>query len=235
MSLEELHSRGLQISSWNGGYILLQGIILTKFDYKLGPVAEYTYPQNFLDQATLFDLSFRIWTGAGLLNLSEAKGFTYLTFEQINAFGLTIFDKTQKYGNFGITCLFTKGDSSIIVPNLEKFKGILQKHNEELKDGQPVETVFESLFTAMSNALKEITSEKTKAKTDADTIKNEFYILLSELYELKKTLNDTSYNTPLTKEQILSRITKVIESAIILGDKLFGPDFVARLLAQISI
>lgn len=214
---------------------MLQGIILTKFDYKLGPVAEYTYPQNFLDQATLFDLSFRIWTGAGLLDLSEAKGFTYLTFEQINAFGLTIFDKTQKYGNFGITCLFAKGASSIIVPNLDKFKEILQRHNEELKNGQSIEVVFESLFTAMSNALKEVTSEKPKVKIDTDTLKNEFYVLLSELYELKKTLNDTSHSAPLTKEQILSRITKVIESAIILGDKLFGPDFVARLLAQISL
>jgi len=214
---------------------LLQGIILTKFDYKLGPVAEYTYPQNFLDQATLFDLSFRIWTGAGLLDLSEAKGFTYLTFEQINAFGLTIFDKTQKYGNFGITCLFTKEDSSVIVPNLEKFKGVLQKHNDELKNGQPVEAVFERLFTALSSTLEEVTSGKTEEKVDVDIIKNEFYILLSELYELKKTLNNSSCNTPLTKEQILSRVTKVIESAIILGDKLFGPDFVARLLAQISV
>ena len=213
---------------------MLQGIIMTRFDFKLGPVAEYTYPQKFIDEVSLFDLSFRIWTGAGMLDLSEAKGFTYLTFEQVKAFGLTIFDKMSDYGNYGVTCLFAKDDSSIIVPNIDKFKKVLQKNNEVLKSGKPVETVFANLFTEMSTLFKEITSAKPKLETNTDALKNEFYMLLSELYSLKKLLSTLGDDT-LANEQILAKVTKIIESSIILGDKLFGADFVARLLARVSI
>jgi len=198
---------------------MLQGILFTRFDIKLGPIAEAMFPENFINQALVFELSFRIWTGSGMLNLSEAKGFTYTFYDTVNFFGCTWFDEDKGLGNFGITAFFSKEDSEIIAPNSDIFKEELQKCAQQIISGQTIQSALENLFKKLNIVINKLSQEgKAEEKIDINEIK--------ELLDILKSLSDAidninNFNLRLLLKGLLDKLSeRIIKISInLLGEK----------------
>lgn len=207
---------------------MLQGILFTRFDIKLGPIAEAMFPENFINQATLFELSFRIWTGSGMLNLSEAKGFTYTFYDSVNFFGCTWFDEDEKIGNYGITAFFSKEDSEIIAPNSDSYKAIMEKASKKIVNGASISTTLKELFEE-TNAFMRQLAETPKAEVHVSVNDfKEIIKLLKEFVVVVDKVND--FNLRLVLKNILDTLS---EKIILLGRKLLKEDELYSLMKML--
>lgn len=217
---------------------MLHGIIITRFDLKIGPLAEYVYPKDFMGEGELFDLSFRIWTGAGFLNLSEAKGFTYQTYNPHKKFGITIFDTTDTLGTYAITCLFSEDDSALIVPNIRKFQDVISKANEKIKDGKMPESVLEELYTQLVELYNEI-KERSLAPREVKMLPQEkrqklvnglsvVFSNIRKLKELAANLNDEAL-----KKELLASIEVISSALMTIASSVLESDEISQLLSKL--
>ncbi|MGQ4832913.1 MAG: hypothetical protein ACP6IS_03310 [Candidatus Asgardarchaeia archaeon] len=217
---------------------MLYGIIITRFDLKIGPLAEYVFPKNFISEGELFDLSFRIWTGAGFLNLSEAKGTFYQAYSNYKFFGVSRFDNHTELGAYAITCLFSEEDSSVIVANLKEIEEILNKANERLQNGEDPEKVLEETFTLVSDAVNKMKEKEEKKKElskeitmDKRKIKENLEVALANIKVLKNHLQNI--NDENVKSDLLATIEVITSALMSIATIMLTPDEISELLSKI--
>ncbi|MHA1506984.1 MAG: hypothetical protein ACTSR0_07420 [Candidatus Asgardarchaeia archaeon] len=114
---------------------MLRGIMITLFDFKIGPIPKVVYPNNFLGSSSIvYDTCIRIWTTLGIINLDEAVGVKYTYLSNVEMFVCVYFDKSNGK-TYGIAAFFSKEDANVIVANISRFEALIKRHKIDLNKG----------------------------------------------------------------------------------------------------
>ncbi|MHA1596853.1 MAG: hypothetical protein ACTSWV_04440 [Candidatus Asgardarchaeia archaeon] len=201
---------------------MLRGIMITLFDFKIGPIPKVVYPNNFLGSPSIvYDTCVRIWTTLGIINLEEAIGVKYTYLSNVDMFVCVYFNKSDGK-TYGIAAFFSKEDANVIVANVSKFEVLIKAHKIDINKGEDelindAQNIFVDLDSLCRNIYGEILpTEKTK-----DEVYKKIRDFLSYYYITTRNIENTD---PETYRKLKPYLDTLFESFSEIAEMIIGKE-----------
>jgi len=200
---------------------MLRGVLLVRFNTKLGPVPEGMIPHDFIDKSKMSEIFMQIW--ANYPKSGESQ-FTMVQFNKVNLFGCLLYDD-DNLGSYCIASFFDSDAVDEIWEKLEDIKKLMESTNRKIKENMIAQAALQELY---ENIMK-ITAKPTigVSKALADNIYSVFkdvFENMSKLLSVIKNIKDGDL-----KGKLLQEVEKLSESLLTLS-MLWGGREIATLL-----
>lgn len=201
---------------------MLKGVLLVRFDSKLGPIPEGMFPQDFIDRSKVPEITMQIWAN---LPKAGSSGCTLVHFSKINLFGCLLYDEDSNLGSYCIASFFDSDAVAKIWGRFEDIKKLMEIINGKIKERLPVQTALQELY---KNIMKIITRPVISG-----VLKDNIYSTFKEVFENLVHLISTIRNIKDedTKKKLIKEVENLSESLLTLSI-LWGGREIATLLIR---
>jgi len=201
---------------------VLKGVLLVRFDSKLGPIPEGMFPQDFIDRNKIPEITMQIWA-----NLPKAggNGYTLVNFNKINLFGFLLYDEDGNLGPYCIASFFDSDAVAEIWGRFEDIKKLMEIINNKIKEKLPVQVALQELY---ENIMKIITRPIISG-----VLKDNVYSTFKEVFENLAYLISTIKNIKDEdiKKKMIEKVKNLSENLLTLSI-LWGGREIATLLIK---
>lgn len=199
---------------------MLKGVLLVRFDSKLGPIPEGMFPHDFIDKSKIPEISMQIWAN---YPRTDESGFTMVHFNRVNLFGCLLYDNDEKLGSYSIVSFFEPNAVNEIWGKFEDIKKLMEIVNKKIKEDLNIQVALQELYkNLMKITEKPIVSEVLG--DDVYSVFKDVFENMSGLISTIKNINDDDL-----KERLLQEAEKLSESLLTLSI-LWGGREIATLL-----
>ncbi|MHA1721698.1 MAG: hypothetical protein ACTSXW_01340 [Candidatus Baldrarchaeia archaeon] len=204
---------------------MLKGVLLVKFDYKLGPIAEAMFPEGFIPHEKLWNVALDVWTSSGAKDLSEAKGCTQALFHNLGMIACTYFGEAEKVGHYALTVFFDSKSGDQTWHMLKEIENILKNGINDLGNNVPPDLVVKNVYNFVGDLIAK--RKVLKAPTHVFIMFRDLFSTLSMLIDIVSILDENSKRMILPTLEV--HVERLAELALFLG----GRDVVRDLIRSI--
>jgi len=199
---------------------MLKGVLLVRFDSKLGPIPEGMFPHDFIDKSKIPEISMQIWAN---YPRTDESGFTMVHFNRVNLFGCLLYDNDEKLGSYSIVSFFEPSAVNEIWGKFEDIKKLIEIVNKKIKEDLNIQVALQELY---ENLMK-ITAKPIVSEVLEDDVYSVFKDVFENISGLISTIKNISDDD--LKERLLQEAEKLSESLLTLSI-LWGGREIATLL-----
>ncbi|MHA1583391.1 MAG: hypothetical protein ACTSYM_12965 [Candidatus Baldrarchaeia archaeon] len=209
---------------------MLKGVLLVRFDYKLGPVAEAMFPEGFIPRERLWNAALDVWVSSGAKDLSEAKGCTQALFHDLGMIACIYFGEVEKTEYYAIAAFFDSKKSDQAWHMLREVEEILKDGINKLRDNMPPDIVAENIYYFIGNLI----AKKRFAKAPAHVIVmfRDLFSTLSALIDIISVLDEKSKR--LLLPIVEAHIERLAELALFLGGREVVRDLIRSVMEKLT-
>ena len=209
---------------------MLRGVLLIRFNTKLGPVPEGMVPHDFIDKSKIPEISMQIWANYPKTNES---GFTMVHLNKVNLFGCLLYDNEDRLGSYCLASFFDSNTVDEVWDKLEDVKKLMEITNKKIKESMLIQEALQELY---ENIMK-ITAKQMVGKVLSDNVYSTFKDVFENMSKLISTIKNIQ-NSDL-KEKLLQEVEKLSESlltlSILWGGREIATLLIHRLLSILTV
>nr|MDO8061943.1 hypothetical protein [Candidatus Freyrarchaeum guaymaensis] len=192
-----------------------RGIMLIRFDYALGPVAEELFPKNFIPNELLWSMSLDIWMTLGTKSME--KGYNTIVFlRDVGMFAYVVSggSRGEEETPYIITAFFEPKDIGVVWNVKDEILRVLSGKLSSIRDGKESENAVREAYDEITRILA---SGRLAIEEYVDTFMEqtvEFVLkLIKQVSNLSKEVADRL--KPLLREYV----TVLVRTASKIGSK----------------
>jgi len=208
---------------------MLKGVLLVKFDYKLGPIAEAMFPEGFIPHERLWNVALDVWTSSGAKDLSEAKGCTQALFHDLGMVACTYFGEAKEVGHYALTVFFDSKSSDQTWHMLKDIEEILKNGINELGNNVPPDLVVKNVYNFVGNLIAK--KKISKAPIHVFIMFRNLFSTLSMLIDIVSVLDEKSKRTILPILE--AHVERLAELALFLGGREIVRDLIRSIMEKL--
>jgi hypothetical protein len=210
---------------------MLKGVLLIKFDYKLGPIAEAMFPEGFIPREKLWNMALDVWVSSGAKDLSEAEGCVQTLFPDLGMIACIFFGKTKEVEHYALAVFFeSKSKSNEQIWQMQNtVEEILKNGLNKLGNGASPEIVVKEVYYNVGNLIAK--RRVSDAPMYVYDMFRSVFDTLSELIDLVTSLDTQSKDIIMP---VLERhVERLAELALFLGGRKAVRELVKKVMEKL--